>query len=125
MVRVVRDLGTGPVDIRRAVVNVESIGVSFPPATITTMPHRALRIDEILREVAAWVVGTHPPTAVSLACCAKPFEEPALHALWETQKELLTLIKTLPPDCWKFLPPAPSREKGLIVRGSLQSMALD
>ena len=79
------------------------------------MPHRALGIDEILREVAAWVVDTHPPTAVSLACCAKSFEEPALHALWETQTELPTLIKTLPPDCWKFLPQSPSRREGKIV----------
>jgi len=79
------------------------------------MPHRALGIDEILREVAAWVVNTHPPTAVSLACCAKLFEEPALRALWETQKELPTLLKTLPPDCWESRPQSPSGESGEIV----------
>lgn len=68
------------------------------------MPHRVLGIDEILRDVAACVVDTHRPTAVSLACCTKSFEEPALHELWETQKEFSTLIKALPPDCWEILP---------------------
>jgi len=81
----------------------------------------ALEIDEILRVVAAWVVDIHPSTAVPLACCAKSFEEPVLQALWETQKELPTVIKTLPPDCWEFRPRTPPREKGEIVCNSPQS----
>jgi len=79
--------------------------VASANTTIIVMPHRALGIDDILREVAARVVETHVPTAVSLACCTKSFEEPALRALWKIQKQLPTLIKTLPPDCWEVLPP--------------------
>ena len=66
------------------------------------MPHRALMVDEILREVTARVAYTHSPTALSLACCAKFLEEPALSALWEYQQGLPTLIKTLPPDSWEL-----------------------
>jgi len=81
------------------------------------MSHRALAVDEILREVTAFVTDIHHPTAVSFACCAKSFEEPALSALWKTQDELPTLIKTLPPDSWDL---APNPRKREIVRGSPQ-----
>jgi len=60
------------------------------------MPHCALGIDEILRELAARVVDTHRLTAVSPARCTKSFEEPALSALWKIQVKLPLLIKTLP-----------------------------
>ena len=105
-------------------LKVDRIGVSFCPAsastTTTIMPHQALRIDEILREVAARVVDTHPSTAVSLACCAKSFEEPALRALWETQKELPTFIQALPPNCWEIQPQVRPGTKPEIVCGSPQ-----
>jgi len=89
------------------------------------MSHRVLGIDEILRDVAAWVVDTHPPTAVSLACCTKSFEEPALSTLWKIQERLPTLVKTLPPDCWEFRPWSPPEEGGEIVCDSPHSMAPD
>ena len=82
------------------------------------MSHRALEVDDIVREIAAWVVDIHPPTAVSLACCAKSFEEPTLSVLWKIQ-ELPTLIKTLPSDSWKHWPANPHVLKDNIVRGSL------
>ena len=88
--------------------------------TTIIMPHQALGIDEILREVAARVVDTHPPTAVSLACCAKSFEEPALRTLWETQTQLLALVKTLPPDCWDVVPPNTPGGEPEVVCGSFQ-----
>jgi len=80
------------------------------------MAHRALVVDEILREVTAHVIDTHPPTAVSLARCAKFFEEPALSALWKIQNELWILIKTLPPDSWDLRPTIPSTALVTIVR---------
>jgi len=83
------------------------------------MTHRALAVDEILREIIVHVVNTHPATAVSLACCAKSFEEPALSALWKTQTELPTLITTLPPDSWDLPPTASRHSKAIIVRDSL------
>lgn len=79
------------------------------------MPHRALGINEILGEVAAWVTKTHPPTTVSFACCAKSFEEPALRVLWRTQWELPTFTETLSSDSWEFRPLSPSEGKGEIV----------
>ena len=85
----------------------------------TTMPHRVLEVDEILREITASVADIDPPTAVSLACCAKSFEQPALSALWKSQKELPTLIKTLPPDSWELQPTNPRGGGGKIVCGSL------
>ena len=66
------------------------------------MPHRAIVVDEILREVTAQVTETHPPTAVALACCAKFLEEPTLSALWKFQNFIPALIKTLPPDSWEL-----------------------
>ena len=78
------------------------------------MTHRALAVDEILREVTAHATDVHPPTAVSLACCARSFEEPALSALWKIQDELPTLIKTLPPDSWALLPMGPRGERKIV-----------
>ena len=87
------------------------------------MPHRALAVDEILREIIAHVVDIHPPTAISLACCAKSFKEPALSALWRIQDGLLTLIKTLPPDSWEVVPLGP-RSESRIVRDSPRMLYL-
>ena len=83
------------------------------------MTHRTLAVDEILREIIDRVIDIHPPTAVSLACCAKSFEEPALSALWKTQKELPVLIRTLPPDSWDLRPKTIRSRRGVIVRDSL------
>jgi len=77
--------------------------------------NRTLDFPDVLGEVTTRVTGLHRPTAVSLACCSKSFEEPALNALWKTQKEAMTLIKTLPPDTWILLAPD-SRGKRKIVR---------
>ena len=84
------------------------------------MRHRALEVDEILREITTWAVAIHPSTAVALACCAKSFEEPALSALWRTRKGLPTLIKTLPPDSWETGLPNSDGGNGNIVRASPQ-----
>ena len=104
------------------------IGANLPSANtiVIAMHHHALGIDEILGEVAGWIVETHPRTAISLACCAKSFEKPALRTLWETnQKDLPTLIKTLPPSCWKVLHSNTSAATLEIVCSSLQLRILD
>jgi len=82
------------------------------------MPHRALMVDEILREVTARLTRDHPPTAIALACCSKLFEESALSELWKIQHELPTLIKTLPPDSWEL---HIGEAEDTIVRDSPQS----
>jgi len=83
-------------------------------ANDTTMPHRALVVEEILREVVTHVTNTHHPAAISLACSARFLEEPVLSALWKKQDSLQTLIRTLPPDSWVMIPPA-SRGPAKIV----------
>ena len=64
--------------------------------------HPCLKVDEILRQFAReLVLSGGKATAVSLACCCKGFEDPALNALWESQDRLFPLLKTLPTDAWK------------------------
>ena len=63
--------------------------------TVEPMPHRIFEIDEILR-VIVWHTGnTSEVTTVSLACCCKAFEEPALSLLW-VSKSLNNLLSLLP-----------------------------
>lgn len=93
----------------------KSIGASLHQSR-----HRALVVDEILREVTAWVARIHPPAAVALPCCAELFEEPALSVLWKIQDKLLTLIKTLPPDSWELQPMKIGESEEKIVCGSPQ-----
>jgi hypothetical protein len=63
--------------------------------------HACLNVDEILRLLACELVGSGAKaTAVALACCRKIFEDTALDVLWETQNNLLPLLKSLPGDVW-------------------------
>ena len=63
--------------------------------------HPCLNVDEILRIIARELVASGgKATAVSLACCCKSFEDPALDALWARQELLLPLLKSLPGDVW-------------------------
>jgi len=63
--------------------------------------HASLNVDEIVRLIACELVESRiKATAVALACCRKGFEDPVLDALWETQEELLPLLKSLPGDVW-------------------------
>ena len=64
--------------------------------------HPCLNVDEILWQVAHELVASEvKATAVSLACCCRGFEGLVLGVLWESQSQLLPLLKTLPPDVWK------------------------
>ena len=61
--------------------------------------HACLRVDEIVRLIASELVGSGGKgSAVALTCCCKSFEDPVLDALWETQDELLPLLKSFPGD---------------------------
>ena len=59
------------------------------------MPHRIFEIDEILRIIVQHTRDTSETTTVSLACCCKSFEEPALSHLW-VSKSLDELAALLP-----------------------------
>jgi len=64
--------------------------------------HACLNVDEILRLIAHELVTSGGrATAISLACCRRSFEDPALDALWATQDELFPLFKSFPGDVWK------------------------
>ena len=59
-------------------------------------------MDEIVRFIACELITSRAKaTAAALAGCRKGFEDPVLDALWETQEELLPLLKTFPGDVWK------------------------
>jgi hypothetical protein len=63
--------------------------------------HACLNVDEILRLLACELVESGAmATTVAIACCCKSFEETALDVLWETQKKLLPLLKSLLGDIW-------------------------
>ena len=63
--------------------------------------HPCLNVDEIIRLIAFELVTSQAKaTAVSFACNSKNFEDPVLDTLWETQDELLPLLKSLPIDIW-------------------------
>lgn len=77
--------------------------------------HRCLEVAEILATVMDYVEvlphiapsdGGYTPFTegkhhlLQLAVTCRTFSEPALNALWRTQKSLLPLIETLPEDAW-------------------------
>ena len=63
--------------------------------------HACLKVDEIIRLIAREVVASGAETtAVALACCCRDFEDPVLDPLWETQENLLPLLRSLPGDIW-------------------------
>jgi hypothetical protein len=63
--------------------------------------HHCLNVDEIVRLIAGELVSaTERTTTVALACCNKTLKVPVLDVLWETQCQLLPLLKTLPEDIW-------------------------
>ena len=63
--------------------------------------HACLHVNEILRLIAREVVASEgEATAVALACCCKGFEDIVLDILWETQHNLVRLLKTFPEDVW-------------------------
>ena len=63
--------------------------------------HDCMRVDEIIRLFACELVASRrKASAVALACSCKTFEDPVLDVLWETQKGLLPLFRSLPGDVW-------------------------
>ena len=58
-------------------------------------------MDEIVRLIAYELVASaNKATAVTLASCCKSFEDTVLGVLWETQDQLVPLLKTFPKGVW-------------------------
>ena len=71
------------------------------------MPHKIFEIDEVLRVIVWHTRDISETTTVSLACCCKSFEEPALSLLW-VSKPLNDLAALFP----SILTRAPTEEEG-------------
>jgi len=65
------------------------------PKGPSPMPHKIFEIDEILRVIVWYTKDISETTTVSLACCCKSFEEPALSLLW-VRKSLNRLTALFP-----------------------------
>lgn len=63
--------------------------------------HPCLYVDEIVRLIADELVqAKEQASSVTLACCCKSFADPMLDVLWESQDQLLPLMKSLLGDAW-------------------------
>ncbi|EED82698.1 predicted protein [Postia placenta Mad-698-R] len=72
---------------------------------VESASRRALRIDEILRMVVAFLHG-HPKkpdtcSVLQFAVTCSTFLEPSLSILWETQHGLDNILRLLPCDTWR------------------------
>lgn len=87
----------------------------FCTQALSLSMHRCLEVAEILATIIDYVKvlphiapfdGGYTPFTegnhhlLQLAVTCRAFSEPALNALWRTQKSLLPLIETLPEDAW-------------------------
>ena len=64
--------------------------------------HRALGIDELIRNISYSVEITIPGMAslLAFACCCKSLEGPVMDILWLRQVDLLTILRSLPAGSW-------------------------
>lgn len=66
--------------------------------------HHIFQIDELVREITKHMFVRHIPQRFVLdwTLTCKTISEPALDVLWETQDNLINLLKTLPSDLWEM-----------------------
>lgn len=59
-------------------------------------------VEELVQRVALSADGGSPGSAslLALACCCKTLEAPIMDILWQRQKFLHIILRTLPTDCW-------------------------
>ncbi|KAI0715678.1 hypothetical protein C8T65DRAFT_643674 [Cerioporus squamosus] len=61
--------------------------------------HRALTIQEFVRQICAFVRGDAASLAALVRTC-KSIHEPAVRELWDVLDDLLPLVKCFPVDAW-------------------------
>src|ERR1700733_14977482 len=59
-------------------------------------------VEELVQRVALSADGGSSGSAslLALACCCKTLESPIMDILWQRQKSLHIILRTLPTDCW-------------------------
>ena len=63
--------------------------------------HPCLYLDEIVRLIAHELIAAkREATAVALACCCKPLQDPVLDVLWDAHPHFFKLLKILPENIW-------------------------
>jgi len=73
------------------------------PATPSTM-HQTLYVEELVRRIASNADDGSPGSAslLALACCCRALESPVMDVLWQRQKHLHIILRSLPADCWNI-----------------------
>lgn len=64
--------------------------------------NRVFYVEELVRQIAFNVDEPSPRSSslLALACCCKVLEGPAMGVLWQRQKVLGVILRTLPTGCW-------------------------
>ena len=75
-----------------------------------TLLHRTSTMNRLfyVEELVQWIAfsvdegSTGSTSLLALACCCKALEGPVMDILWQRQKFLPVILRTLPVDCWTF-----------------------
>lgn len=64
--------------------------------------HDALLVDEIARRIAKHLFDpSDQSSCLAFSMCCRALNDPVLDVLWNSQTDLVTLFKVLPPDLWE------------------------
>ena len=64
--------------------------------------HDVLLVDEIVRRIADHLFDSNDKSSsLAFSLCCRSLNHPVLDVLWNSQTDLVTLFKTLPPDLWE------------------------
>lgn len=65
--------------------------------------HECLQVDDIVRLIAEETVNLERPTAISLACTCRVFEDAVMGVLWGShQSDLVNLLRCFPSEVWEI-----------------------
>ena len=72
------------------------------PTRHTFVMNQIFYVEELVRRIAFSADGGSPGSSslLALACCCKALEGPVMDVLWQRQKHLHVILRTLPADCW-------------------------
>ena len=72
------------------------------PNRHTFAMNQVFYIEELVQRIASSADDEPAGSAslLALACCCKSLEDPVMEVLWQRQKDLQIVLRTLPADCW-------------------------